>query len=541
MGCGSSQQSSVQLTHTITAHQDIREQMVAPHTKILTQEINAFQPLSLTAHHEIPPIPPPTNYENITSTDSTKKQMLITEEMVYDFEAIGVVINAHEKNNIIAIYEDKNRQQHEIQAEIIALNQRYKELETKSNEEHAEVDDIKKLKSMVKFFSTQEQYDRKLSEQEETYIQSKTELEDCENQLKLLGQQSSRLNAEMTELKQNVDDLLQLYAKQDEILELAFGGVYGSNEEDRLEDTLDKLVRKNQRIKLTMQLWSIAKNLTETAQQQIEFACKRWMDIAFIPAKASYQLLKVQTISEARNYLITASRNLSSSHRYFHPVVPPYCDSNEVGILNKAITYIFIDGFTRERHAHAYNVYRTTAARSRLLAKWANTVITDKIKTDLEASNLETSKCRKALRKERIRLMSNQVKELTGKVLTLTEHQEKQTKFGETEIVKLSDIAEVQKVERSEHLEKQLQQAKTEVVGENNIELSQATQLTLEELAPSPTSNQIFGDLDSIMVEYERQQQEIQQHNESEKARQEADLMEKVRRRRSRKMRAMQP
>nr|XP_026695859.1 uncharacterized protein LOC100185194 isoform X2 [Ciona intestinalis] len=541
MGCGSSQQSSVQLAHTITAHQSIRQQIVAPHTKVLTQELNAFQPLSLTVDHEIPPIPPPTNYKNITSTDSTKKQMLITEEMVYDFEAIGVVINAHERNNIIAIHEDKNRQLHEIQAEIIALKQRYKELKTKSKEEHAEVDDIKKLKSMVKFFSNQEQYDRKLSEQEETYIQSKTELEDCENQLKLLSQQSSRLDAETTELKQNVDDLLQLYAKQDEILELAFGGVYGSNEEDQLEDTLDKLVRKNQRIRLTMQLWSIAKNLTETAQQQIEFACKRWMDIAFIPAKASYQLLKVQTISEARNYLITASRNLSSSHRYFHPVVPPYCDSNEVGILNKAITYIFIDGFSRERHAHAYNVYRTTAARSRLLAKWANSVITGKIKSDLEASNLETNTCRKALRKERIRLMSNQVKELTGKVLTLTEHPEKQAKFEETAIVKLSDTAEVQKVERSEQLEKQLQQAKTEVVGETNTELSQATQLTLEELAPAPTSNQIFGDLDSIMVEYERQQQEIQQHNKTEKARQEADLMEKVRRRRSRKMRAMQP
>merc|ERR1719376_241022 len=57
-----------------------------------------------------------------------------------------------------------------------------------------------------------------------------------------------------------------------------------------------------------------------------------------------------------------------------------------------------------------------------------------------------------------------------------------------------------------------------------------------EELAPQPTKEELFGDLDSIMDVYRDQQETLVREREAARERQQESFQEKLRRKRSRKM-----
>lgn len=111
---------------------------------------------------------------------------------------------------------------------------------------------------------------------------------------------------------------------------------------------------------------------------------------------------------------MNASQNIQGALRYLPNINVPYCNAKEAEILEKAISYVFTDMQTRERHEHALNCYQTTYKRVAALAQWLGQVISSTIARDLQEV---TENCRgKAaeLRNERVRLIRLRLRELTG-------------------------------------------------------------------------------------------------------------------------------
>lgn len=123
---------------------------------------------------------------------------------------------------------------------------------------------------------------------------------------------------------------------------------------------------------------------------------------------------KYMTAAETRNLLVSASQNIYAALRYLPNIDVPYCNSDEVEILDKAISYIFTDMATPERYAHALTCYTATHKRIAALRQWLTQVISSTIARDLlevqESCKLKTTE----LRNERIRLIRTKIQEVTG-------------------------------------------------------------------------------------------------------------------------------
>jgi hypothetical protein len=73
--------------------------------------------------------------------------------------------------------------------------------------------------------------------------------------------------------------------------------------------------------------------------------------------------LRQQSVAETRNILLSASQQLQNCQKYLSNIELPYCGAEEVATLEKAISYIFTDMQSKERHEHALSCYQTTHKR----------------------------------------------------------------------------------------------------------------------------------------------------------------------------------
>ena len=120
-------------------------------------------------------------------------------------------------------------------------------------------------------------------------------------------------------------------------------------------------------------------------------------------------------IIEARNDLVSASQNLQGAQRYLPNIKLPYCTTDEVETLDKAISFIFTDMQSKERQEHAFECYHTTYKRAGALRQWLEQVLNSTIARDLFELT-EGCKARgNELRAERIRLIKKRIKDVTGK------------------------------------------------------------------------------------------------------------------------------
>lgn len=124
-------------------------------------------------------------------------------------------------------------------------------------------------------------------------------------------------------------------------------------------------------------------------------------------------------VAEARNNLVAASQNIQGAQRYLPNINLPYCAPDEVETLDKAITYIFTDMQTTERHGHALTCYETTYKRTGALRQWLEQVLNSTIAKDLQELTEECKARAAELRGERIRLIRKRIKEITGKDIDL--------------------------------------------------------------------------------------------------------------------------
>jgi len=119
-------------------------------------------------------------------------------------------------------------------------------------------------------------------------------------------------------------------------------------------------------------------------------------------------------VVEARNNLVAASQNIQGAQRYLPNISLPYCAPDEVKILNTAISFIFTDMQTPERREHALDCYRITYKRSGALRQWLEHVLSTTIARDLTELTEQCKARASELRTERIRLIRNRIKEITG-------------------------------------------------------------------------------------------------------------------------------
>ena len=126
-------------------------------------------------------------------------------------------------------------------------------------------------------------------------------------------------------------------------------------------------------------------------------------------------------VAEARDNMVAASHNIQCAQRYLPNISLPYCAPDEIETLNKAISYIFTDMQSPERHKHALNCYQTTYKRAGALRQWLEQVLNSTIAKDLHELTEECKARASELRAERIRLIRKRIKEITGNDINYNE------------------------------------------------------------------------------------------------------------------------
>ncbi|XP_063597301.1 uncharacterized protein LOC134773982 [Penaeus indicus] len=224
--------------------------------------------------------------------------------------------------------------------------------------------------------------------------------------------QRDQLAEEVAELEERASTLQAMYKTHDELLSRIFGGEYGSVMENQLEAELDELEAHRARIMEANFKWRQAQMMLEYACKQLAVAVQKWQDLPTIPTIDLE--IRYSVAAETRNNLVAASQNINGAQRYLDNVNFPYCAPEEVDTLNKATEYVFTDMQSQDRHEHAHTCYSTTHKRANALLQWFDTVINTTIMKDLQEINEKVKEKTLELRRERVRLIQEKVRELWG-------------------------------------------------------------------------------------------------------------------------------
>lgn len=190
-------------------------------------------------------------------------------------------------------------------------------------------------------------------------------------------------------------------------------GQYGSDTEQKLEQEADWLLEQKHHVEQAHFRWSEALRLTEEAVEHIAKAVNKWCQLPSIPDSDLER--KYYAAADTRNHLVSANQDIFAALRYLPNIEVPYCNNSEMEILDKAISFIFLDMQSPERHDHALRCYNTTHKRVAALRQWLTQVINSTIAKDLiEVQDSSRAKAAE-LRNERLRLIKHRLKELTGR------------------------------------------------------------------------------------------------------------------------------
>ncbi|XP_022258905.1 uncharacterized protein LOC106474942, partial [Limulus polyphemus] len=190
-----------------------------------------------------------------------------------------------------------------------------------------------------------------------------------------------------------------------------------------------------------------------------------------------------------------------------------------------AITYIFTDMQTTDRHEHALLCYHTTYRRSGALRQWFEQVLNTTISRDLAQLTEECKTKTIELRRERIRLIRERVKELTGKDVDYDIDMDNDAEDAAAD-EQVAQLFEAEKVK-----------------GQNNYLAPEPpmppapTPVPLNDLAPPPSNEEIFGKINELRKRHEAEVEDFKNSQAMNHARMEMGLKEKLNARRSRRNR----
>ncbi|KAK7475332.1 hypothetical protein BaRGS_00033408, partial [Batillaria attramentaria] len=388
------------------------------------------------------------------------------------------------------------------------------------------------LKDVTETHKQLEQHYKKATEKvakekaDEEYLEAVSEQEVAKKQMDGIAEQKQQLEKEVATLGKEMESLMKLYDEQDAILGRIFNGAYGSELENKLEAEFDAILERKERIMVAKYKWTNARILLQHAVNQLGVACGKWLDLQKV--QANNVQAKYFMATEARNNLIAAAQNITSAQRYLNNIKFPYCEPSEIKTLERACQNIYIDMQSTERHQHAYQCYSVTYRRAAALLQWFDSVIKNTIGKDLENAKKELAPKEKALREERLRL----IKERMGgdaDGITLGDGGDFDGDDDELD----PELVAIMKPDKPEGTEGGDTLSPDDTSGPPKA----PTPLPLNELAPPPSQDELFGNIEQLKQQHEKEMAEFEKAQETNKARIEQGLQEKLRQRRNRRTR----
>ncbi|XP_013415073.1 uncharacterized protein LOC106177002 isoform X2 [Lingula anatina] len=519
------------ITSTIAAEQTEKAPPEAIKEFNAIQDSNSFQNSSVEKKPTSDSLQEEVVFFIEEKTEIEMKSVDINKELLEKYMALEKEIHEKENKNVVKALQVKKKEVAELSDTIQQLEEHYKKCVEQTKKEKADVDNAPSVQQLL----NAEEYQAMLTKEQEEYLDAVNNEEIAKKQLVGVTAQRDKVAKEVEEMKLAAEALQKLYKEQDELLASVFNGKYGSEKEYKLESELDMLLDHHQRVSVAKFKWQNARTLLQHGCNQLSFACKKWLELLKVQPNDVPRKYTITT--ETRNNLIAASQNITSAQRYLHGITFPYCTKAEMDTLNKATTNIYSDMNTGERHQHAYQCYITTYKRCAALIQWFDHVINNTINKDIANATKKVNEKEKELRQERVTLLVARVKEVLGTDVDFTVSDENMfdDSVEEKELVDIIDADAVstngEDVEKPEGVI-----TGNELAPGDNDSIS-ATPLPLNELAPPPSQEDLFGDIEELKKQHEREMEEFQRAQEINKARMDQGLQEKLKARRSRRQR----
>ncbi|XP_075550098.1 uncharacterized protein LOC142583497 [Dermacentor variabilis] len=546
MGCGGSSHATLPLDVVVTyPHKDTVAEMVKP-------QQNSYVPQTETTNVSQVTQPVEKEPEKAEPDDESPRAL---EEAPIAAECLHAYVQ-HERR----IYQLERRRT--LQCYQIKLDQ-MRQLElAATNLENERQRLAEKMAAMNSLFTNdeavtvrnellrQKEVDGALHPDQEEYLDNVNRMEVCNNELKATERQIEVLRKEVRELSNDCEELAQLYQDRDNLLDTIISKTSGSELECQLALDLEKLNICKQQVDLTHFKWSQALLMVRQACSQFSRALKKWKDLDtvtesivtarhgrrnhfdiyhshffFFFSLCSDEKLRYYCAAETRNNISAALQNLQGAQRYLKNIEFPYCNPGEIETVYKAITYIFTDMKTSERRDHAFNCYNSAYRRAGALKQWLEMVINNIIYHDL---GILEERCREKsalLRKERIRLIKDSVKNTTGKEIKLDGADYNLDVDADT--FQDDDTAQLFYAERA--------LSRSSIVTPDTGRTTLPTPVPMSDLAPLPPTEKIFGKVAELRYQHNEQMKVLKRVQELRQTRLSKALQRKLEARRHRK------
>ncbi|XP_077866725.1 uncharacterized protein LOC100370218 isoform X2 [Saccoglossus kowalevskii] len=184
------------------------------------------------------------------------------------------------------------------------------------------------------------------------------------------------------------------------------------------------------------------------------------------------------------------------------------------------------------------NLYQASAeTRNNLIAalvQWFDQVINGTIMTDINTANKAVDAKKRELRAERIKLIKEKIKISQGTDVT-TEYNAQigSSDFQDDPDAELARLVEADAVSMAGDLSQSLPESKEDGA-------AAPTPLPAGELAPPPTSDDLFGNIEELKKQHEEELVQLEKAQKVNKARADQDLQDKLARRRNRRRKIQQ-
>lgn len=513
----------------------------------LTQE-SVRDPVDLASK---PAEPVQKSAEPVDEPAAEKQAPVYTEESLKEFLALQQTLISLERRNIAAEYQTQHAWLVSHYEKLQAAQKKVEQLKQQTTKEYQDVAYMQHPNVRAMFSNVHHLQSRLANEQQE-YMDALNRQEVAEKELKCIQQEYNALYTEVDTLRKDYEDLGKLRERQEKTLDEIFGGKYGSELEEQLEKETDLLNERKEMVTAARNKWYNAQVLMKHAYDQLGYSTRRWAQIKSVQpemVQARYSM-----VAETRNFLIAASQNINNSHRNLSNVDIPYCNSDDLKILNNAITSTFNDIMTQDSYYKALQTYSTLHGKAGTLLRWINMVLEKTINKDLEEIVPQCHTKVLELRRERLRLIHVKTRELQGKdevedVPVIEDEPEPEpepvpepksdTRIAEPDTVSLKEDEE----KKDDDVAPPPNMESIENPGENETAVAPADGQAppkpkpLTELAPVPTQDALFGNIEELKTKYEEQVAEFSKAQDVNKARVDQALEDKLRERRNRRKR----
>ncbi|WKX90152.1 hypothetical protein Q1695_009191 [Nippostrongylus brasiliensis] len=468
------------------------------------------------------------------STDSEKRpekepteRVQLTEGVVQDYINLEKAINKLERKNVMKKYESQTIYADNLKNTVEQLEAVLKELRKQTQVEvEREKSDLKNIEepSVKDFLKQKGEWDARFEKEKNEYEDAVNKQEAVEKELEL-SKVKFETAQRVTEIyKQQTDELLALYEKQDKMLTSIFGSDYASEKENILEGEVDEMMDWQQRVALAMFKWANGRVLLVHALTQITFGINRWQDIKKI--EASNSRARYFAAAEARNNFIAAAQNVQSCRMYLNKVEFPYATEEEIILMEDTATSAFKNVQDDKVVKKALKVFQETQGKVARLIQWFDKVINDTIRKDLDQANNAVIKKQKALREERLSLMKKQTQKELGHSLEF-----------EYDSVSDDDLEKELKALEEQAI-KEMKSVKDKKISEIlSYGPSDSNTLPLSKLAPIPSKDALFGDVKQKLTEHDSSRKEFVKRNYIQREKQAMAIQEKLKMRRQKNRR----